>query len=63
MSTYRPKLLALDWRSPFEFFGYLVKVLEGNIDEKLVLTGGYSKDERSWLHYVVGLKLAKHESW
>jgi S1-C subfamily serine protease len=58
-STYRPKLLALDWRSPFEFFGYLVRVLEGIIDEKSVPKGGYSKDERSWLHYVLGLILAK----
>ncbi len=29
-SLHRPELLALDWRSPHEFYGYLVAVLEGS---------------------------------
>ena len=32
-SPYGRELLALDWRSPHEFFGYLVRVLEGKIAE------------------------------
>jgi len=54
-SPYRNELLALDWRSPSEFFGHLVRILEGNIGEKLALKGGYSKAEKSWISYVVGL--------
>ncbi len=59
VSPYRDELLALDWRSPSEFFGHLVRVLEGLVDEKTALKGGYSDDEKSWLHYIVGLILAK----
>ncbi len=59
VSTNRQKLLALDWRSPAEFFGHLVKVLEGLVDEESALMGGYTEGEKSWLHYVVGLIRAK----
>ncbi len=59
VSPYRQELLALDWRSPSEFFGHLVRVLEGLVDERTALKGGYSDGEKSWLHYVVGLILAK----
>ena len=59
VSTYRQELLALDWRSPTEFLGHLVKVLEGLVDEESALRGGYTEAEKSWLHYVVGLKRAK----
>ena len=59
VSTYRQELLALDWRSPTEFLGHLVKVLEGLVDEESALKGGYTKAEKSWLHYVVGLIRAK----
>ncbi|MBW1724389.1 MAG: trypsin-like peptidase domain-containing protein [Deltaproteobacteria bacterium] len=58
-SHYRRELLALDWRSPSEFFGHLVRILEGHIGGKLALKGGYSKSEKSWIHYVVGLILTK----
>ncbi|MCP4294999.1 MAG: trypsin-like serine protease, partial [Proteobacteria bacterium] len=54
-STYRKELVALDWRSSNEFLGHLVKVLEGLVDEKSALNGGYSRGEKSWLNYVVGL--------
>jgi S1-C subfamily serine protease len=59
ISTYRQELLALDWRSPTEFLGHLVRVLEGMVDEESALKGGYTEGEESWLHYVVGLIRAK----
>jgi hypothetical protein len=59
VNTYRQELLALDWRSPTEFLGHLVKVLEGLVDEESALEGGYTDGEESWLHYVVGLIRAK----
>jgi hypothetical protein len=59
LNTYRQELLTLDWRSPTEFLGHLVKVLEGLVDEESALEGGYTEGEESWLHYVVGLIRAK----
>jgi S1-C subfamily serine protease len=59
VSTYRQELLALDWRSPAEFLGHLVNVLEGVIDEESAIKGGYTEGEESWVHYVVGLIRAK----
>ena len=59
VSTYREELLALDWRSPSEFLGHLVRVLEGLVDGRTAIKGGYTDDEKSWLHYIVGLILAK----
>jgi len=59
-NSYRDDLLARDWRSPHEFFGYLVRVLEGNIDEESALRGGYTDDERNWLRYVVALTAARN---
>jgi len=59
-SSYRDELLVLDWRSPSEFFGHLVRILEGHIGEKMALKGGYSKFEKSWIHYIVSLILTKH---
>jgi len=55
VSPYRSGLIALDWRSPFEFYGYLVQVLEKLIDEGSAIRGGYSEDEKSWLYYIIGL--------
>jgi S1-C subfamily serine protease len=54
-STYRQGLLQLDWRSPHEFFGYLVRVLEGNISGEIALKSGYTDEERNWLRYIVAL--------
>jgi S1-C subfamily serine protease len=59
ISTYRQELLALDWRSPAEFLGHLVMVLEGMVDKESALKGGYTEGEEGWLHYVVGLIRAK----
>lgn len=52
---YGQDLLALDWRSPHEFFGYLVRVLEGKIAADRFLRGGYTDEERHWLRYVSAL--------
>lgn len=57
--SYRSELLGMDWRSPGEFSGYLVRVAEGKIEANKALTGGYSDAEKSWLHYVVGLTRQK----
>jgi S1-C subfamily serine protease/tetratricopeptide (TPR) repeat protein len=54
-SSHHHKLLALDWRSPHEFYGYLVRVLEGEVPEDLRLRGGYTDQERHWLRYVASL--------
>ena len=54
-SPYRQGLIALDWRSPFEFYGYLAQVLEKLIDEGSAVKGGYSEDEKSWLYYIISL--------
>jgi S1-C subfamily serine protease len=59
VSPHRQELLALDWRSPAEFMGYLVRVLEGLVNEKSALKGWDTEAERTWLHYVVGLIRAK----
>jgi len=54
-SPYGQDLLKLDWRSPHEFFGYLVRVLEGRLAEDRFLRGGYTDQERHWLRYVAAL--------
>ena len=54
-SPHRKALLALDWRSSDEFLGYLVRILEGKIEGKSALRGGYIEGEKSWLHYINGL--------
>ncbi len=58
---YRRELLELDWRSPGEFSGYLVRVAEGQVEANKALAGGYSDAERSWLYYVVGLTRQKQK--
>jgi tetratricopeptide (TPR) repeat protein len=40
VSLYRQELLSLDWRSPLEFYGYLVQVLERLVDERSAVRGG-----------------------
>ena len=54
-SPYGRDLLALDWQSPHEFFGYLVRVLEGKIAADAFLRGGSTDQERHWLRYVAAL--------
>jgi len=59
-SPHRLALLALDWRSPHEFFGYLVRVLERTIAENVALRSGYTDNERNWLRYAVAQIAAKN---
>ncbi len=54
-NAYRKELLALDWRSSAEFFGHLVRIIEGFIDEKIALKGGYTEDEHGWVNFIAGL--------
>jgi hypothetical protein len=54
-SPYRQDLLKLDWRSPHEFFGYLVRGLEGKSAEARFLRAGYTDNERHWLRYIAAL--------
>ena len=60
-NPYRDDLLKLDWRSPHEFFGYLVRVLDGKVSEEAALRGGYTAEERNWLRFMVAL-VAKREN-
>ncbi len=62
-SAHREALLAQDWRSPGEFQGYMVRVLEGLIDEVSALGGWHTSAEKSWLHYGVSLLRAKDQDW
>ncbi|UCH20974.1 MAG: trypsin-like peptidase domain-containing protein, partial [Deltaproteobacteria bacterium] len=62
-SVYRQDLLTLDWRSPYEFQGFLARVLERQIDESAALNGWYDEAEKSWLHYMVGLVRFKQGDW
>jgi S1-C subfamily serine protease len=51
----KENLLALDWRSPHEFLGYLTRILEMREPIRRALSGGYSSLEKAWLHYVAAL--------
>jgi S1-C subfamily serine protease len=62
-SAHREALLAQDWRSPGEFQGYMVRVLEGLIDEISALRGWHTSAEKSWLDYAVSLIRAKGQDW
>jgi S1-C subfamily serine protease len=54
-NRYQQTLKSLDWRSPAEFFGYLVKVMSGEIEFETVLKKGNTDRETSWFHYIAGL--------
>ena len=51
----RRQLLALDWRSEDEFYGYLVRMLDDSRDPQKNLSGWETPAERSWLDYLAGL--------
>ena len=56
-------LLDLDWRSSYEFQGFLTRVLEGSVDEASALKGWYNEAEKSWLYYIVGLLRFRQGDW
>jgi S1-C subfamily serine protease len=60
-SPYGRALLELDWRSPHELFGYLVRVLEAKVTEDAFLQGGYTDYERQWLRYVAALVAGRNQ--
>ena len=53
--SYHQDLAAADWRSPAEFQGYLLQVLEGKVDLPAALNAWTSSSEKSWIHYIGGL--------
>jgi len=63
VSPHRQDLLALEWRSPAEFLGYVTRVLEGLADEETSLKGWDTDAERGWLCYIVGLIRAERGEW
>jgi S1-C subfamily serine protease len=62
-SSYREQLLASDWRSPAEFQGHMVRVLEGLVDEISALDSWHTATEKSALFYAVSLIRAEHQDW
>ena len=53
-------LKSLDWRSNWDLYGHVVRIMEGEVDPEIALKGGYTDDERGWLAYVLGLMHLKH---
>lgn len=51
---YYQELAAADWRSPAEFQGYLLQVLEGKVGLQAALDAWTGSSEKSWLHYIGG---------
>ncbi len=56
-------LLALDWRAPDEFLGYVYRFLGGRLEEQAALHGWETDSERSWLHYVAGFLKVEEKKW
>jgi tetratricopeptide (TPR) repeat protein len=52
---YRQYLAEADWRSPAEFQGYLLQLLEGRVDLPAALNAWTGSLEKSWVHYIGGL--------
>jgi tetratricopeptide (TPR) repeat protein len=59
--THSQRLRSLDWRSNWDLYAFLVRIVEGEIDSEVALKGGYTDDERGWLAYMVGLKHLKEK--
>jgi thioredoxin-like negative regulator of GroEL len=53
--AYHQYLAEADWRSPAEFQGYLMQVLEGRVEVPAALNAWTGSSEKSWLHYICGL--------
>ena len=58
-AALRNELLSFDWRSANEFYGYLARILEGQIPPPESPTIGDTKGENSWIQYVLALQAAK----
>lgn len=58
-SPYFQQLLALDWRSTDEFFGYLTRLKAERIDRSEALANGWdTRAEHAWIQLVIG-----HQEW
>jgi S1-C subfamily serine protease len=55
-TSYHRELAAADWRSPAEFQGFLLQVLEGRAELPAALNAWTSGSEKSWLHYIAGIR-------
>jgi S1-C subfamily serine protease/tetratricopeptide (TPR) repeat protein len=53
--AYHKYLADADWRSPAEFQGYMVQLLEGRVAVEEAVNGWYTPSEKGWLHYLAGL--------
>ncbi len=60
-SPYRKRLLDIDWRSSAEFYGYLTRILEENIDLQSALQGWHTQSEKSWIYYIAALVHYKYK--
>ncbi|MCU0561249.1 MAG: trypsin-like peptidase domain-containing protein [Desulfobacterales bacterium] len=56
---YRRELAEADWKSPGEFYGFLLNVLEGRLGSDSALDGWMSAAEKSWLYTVCGLLMLR----
>ena len=61
-SAQRQRLMAADWRSAAEFYGYMTRFLEDPAKEKLMLSG-YNALERSWLRIASGFLSIRKADW
>ena len=59
VNNQRERLLSLDWRSPQEYFGVLVRLLENREEEAGLLQSEDDRNQSSWFHFAAGLKKEK----
>ncbi len=55
----RRELAEADWKSPGEFQGYLLEVLEARVNPEAALSGWMTDSEKSWLYTVSGLLMLR----
>jgi S1-C subfamily serine protease len=54
-NPWRQELLELNWRSSYEFYGYLVKIMENHINDREAIKTVENQDENALLCYVTAL--------
>lgn len=52
--SYHQEIAEADWRSPGEFQGYLLQLLQGSAEDPSWANAWATSSERSWVYYVVG---------
>jgi S1-C subfamily serine protease len=58
-SPHRQELMGADWRSPIEFAGYLVRLLETPAPDEALIEAWQNPSERSWANFIAGLHYSK----